>query len=243
MAAARSKLWQLIRDTPNLTWLLLTKRPENIARCYPWARASDGSPLGPPPANVWLGTTVENQATANERVPLLLSVPAVVRFLSVEPMLEAIDFTFGKYNRPGLFWKKCPTCDGSMSVPYEGGGGGKACPTCYPADRGVGAQGWVNSGIDWVICGGESGGRARPFNVEWAKSLRGQCREAGVAFFMKQLGDRPVHELSVRRLGDQGGWYMARETLPWRKESHHGTDLAEFPDALKVQQFPIARAA
>jgi protein gp37 len=77
------RLWALIRVTPNLDWQLLTKRPENIARMLP-ADWSDGWP------NVWLGATVENQRRADERIPILRRLPAVVRFLSCEPLLEPI---------------------------------------------------------------------------------------------------------------------------------------------------------
>jgi protein gp37 len=79
----RADLWALIASTPNLDWLLLTKRPQNIAKMLP-ATWGKGWP------NVWLGTTTENQAEANRRIPHLQSIPAVVRFLSAEPLLEAI---------------------------------------------------------------------------------------------------------------------------------------------------------
>ncbi len=78
----RERLWRLIADTPQLDWLLLTKRPERMAR---WA-AEHGWP-----ANAWAGTSVENQTAAAERVPKLLGVPARVRFLSCEPLLGPVD--------------------------------------------------------------------------------------------------------------------------------------------------------
>lgn len=83
----RARLFVLIDETPNLDWLLLTKRPENIARLMPpyW-----GGKVWP---NVWLGTTVENQHYADERLRHLVNVSAAVRFLSVEPMLGPIEFT------------------------------------------------------------------------------------------------------------------------------------------------------
>ena len=79
----RIRLWKLIDNTPNLDWLLLTKRPQNIARIAPWGANW--------PANVWLGTSVENQALAEKRLPFLLKNPAVVRFLSCEPLLGSVD--------------------------------------------------------------------------------------------------------------------------------------------------------
>lgn len=75
----RIRLWELIDKTPNLDWLLLTKRPQNIERIVPWGKNW--------PSNVWLGTTVENQILAEKRLPFLLSLPATVRFISCEPLL------------------------------------------------------------------------------------------------------------------------------------------------------------
>ena len=79
----RLRLWELIDNTPNLDWLLLTKRPQNIARIAPWGARW--------PANVWLGTSVENQALAEKRLPYLLKNPARVRFLSCEPLLGPLN--------------------------------------------------------------------------------------------------------------------------------------------------------
>jgi len=81
----RARLWALIDATPYLDWLLLTKRPEHVRRLAPWRDHW--------PTNVWLGTTVETQRWATKRVPLLLEQPAVVRFLSCEPLLGSIDLT------------------------------------------------------------------------------------------------------------------------------------------------------
>ena len=81
----REKLWDLISVTPNLDWLLLTKRPELITSLAPWTDHW--------PRNVWLGTTVENQEWADERLPKLVAIPAAVRFISAEPLLGRIDLT------------------------------------------------------------------------------------------------------------------------------------------------------
>lgn len=91
----RTKLWRLIEQTPTLNWLLLTKRPENIVRMSPWPATSAW------PDNVWVGTSAGLQKRAEERIPVLLTVPAVVRFVSAEPLLEPVDL------RPwlhGLSW-------------------------------------------------------------------------------------------------------------------------------------------
>lgn len=79
----RVKLWPLIEQTPWLNWLLLTMRPENILSMTPWGQSW--------PDNVWVGTSVETQRRAEERIPVLLAVPAVVRFLSCEPLLSSLD--------------------------------------------------------------------------------------------------------------------------------------------------------
>ena len=131
--ATRPRLWELIRETPHLDWSILTKRPEHIAAKLPkdWGQ---GWP------NVWLGASVEDQRRAEQRIPELLRVPAVVHFLSVEPLLEPV--TVGRYLGPNE--------------------------------------------ITWVIVGGESGPRFRPMDHAWARALRDECREAGVAFFFKQ---------------------------------------------------------
>lgn len=75
----RERLWPIIEQTPYLDWLMLTKRPENVAHSVPWKRKW--------PGNVWLGTTVETQEYAIERIPLIADLPAAVRFISCEPLL------------------------------------------------------------------------------------------------------------------------------------------------------------
>jgi protein gp37 len=92
----RAKLWDLIGRTPWLDWQLLTKRPENVRWLVPWeAGDPDGPPAGQWPANVWLGVTVEDQARADERIPVLLNLQLHYRipvvFLSCEPLLEAVE--------------------------------------------------------------------------------------------------------------------------------------------------------
>lgn len=79
----RGRLWPIIEATPWLDWLLLTKRPENVLASVPWRQEW--------PKNVWLGTTTENQKLANENIPLIVTIPAAVRFISGEPLLSALD--------------------------------------------------------------------------------------------------------------------------------------------------------
>ncbi len=90
----RSRLWTLIEATPSLDWLLLTKRPELVSKSVPWSTNW--------PKNVWLGTTVENQDLAKERLPVLTSLPAAIRFISAEPLLGPLDIS--EWLRDGLDW-------------------------------------------------------------------------------------------------------------------------------------------
>ncbi len=143
----RERLWRLIEATPALDWLLLTKRPENVREMVDW---DDGWPR-----NVWLGSTVENQAVAVERIPALLATPAAIHFVSCEPLLGPLNIE-----------------------PWMGD----------PAGRRRARAAGVSESIDWVIAGGESGGRARPTDPRWLRGLRQQCRARRVAFHFKQWG-------------------------------------------------------
>ena len=112
------------------------------------------------PRNVWIGTSCENQEMADKRIPELLKIPAKVRFLSLEPLLEEIDLGSGEYH--------CLSGCGSEEKP------------------GFGTQGVIGPKVDWVIVGGESGKKARPCNVAWIRSIVDQCKSAGVPCFVKQ---------------------------------------------------------
>ncbi len=101
--AERERLWALIGATPSLDWQLLTKRPQNVVRLSPWGYDAWS-------VNVWLGTTVEDQKRAEERIPELLKVPAKIRFLSCEPLLSEVDLSRWVWDRltaialPGIHW-------------------------------------------------------------------------------------------------------------------------------------------
>lgn len=159
----REEAFDIMRQTPQFTYLIPTKRTERIAYHLPhdWGQ---GWP------NVWLGASIENQSYANKRTIELLSVPAAVHFWSAEPLLEAV---------------LVPDLSG---LPYK---------------------------LDWIIVGGESGPEHRPFEVEWARTLRDQARKIGAAFFMKQFGGWP---------NKQG-------------------DIQDFPADLRIREFPSSPQA
>ncbi len=118
-----------------------------------------------PLPNLWLGVTAENQEMADKRIPILLQIPAAVRFVSIEPCLGAIDLT-------------------SISKPEQG-----------TVKANVLDRHGRHCGIDWVIVGGESGPGARFCNSDWAMSIVKQCKAAGVACFVKQLHDQKTGKL------------------------------------------------
>lgn len=185
----REDLFMLIAMTPNLDWLLLTKRIGNAAQMMDAAKGkAERDQIHDVQIskwklwqNVWLGATICNQEEADRDIPKLLTLPAAKRFLSIEPMLGPVDLTV-YHNWLGR------------------SKGGMWCPDC--PERGVGIDpaehhdclGEVENaapytGIDWVICGGESGPGARPMHPNWAQSLRDQCDRAQIPFLFKQWGD------------------------------------------------------
>lgn len=159
---ARERLWALIRETPNLDWLLLTKRIGNAKSMLP-ADWGDGYP------NAWLGASIVNQEEADRDIPKLLAVPARVRWLSMEPLLGPVSIN--------PIYRRSPDSDWTYyDYPLDGKGSTKAGQ--YDTPR-----------IDWVVAGGESGPNARPQDIRWPRKIRDQCAEAGVPFLYKQHGE------------------------------------------------------
>ena len=246
-----ARVFAIMRSATRHTFQVLTKRPRRMrewfSRCgngggLGWITHNNTEPEGAylgtgivvgaddrwPLPNVHLGVSVEDQATADERIPLLLQTPAAVRWVSYEPALGPVDFQ--KVCRP-----LCPQCHGAGEVvDSEEGGIIIGCP----CERLV--------GLSWLVIGGESGPGARPCNVEWIRSAVRQCREAGVACFVKQLGSRceypgPKQVLSIH---DPECTYLRLCTdwdgeTSWVKTKHpKGGDPAEWPEDLRVREFP-----
>ncbi len=148
------------------TFLVLTKRPQRMLDWITQNRECLFLPL----LNVWLGVTAENQEQADKRIPILLQVPAAVRFVSVEPMLSHVDLT------------EC--C--------------RLAPPLWDAKRYL-TKDAFNLGLGWVIAGCETGPGARPMELEWARDLRDQCREAGTPYFFKKAtGGGVPDDLMIR---------------------------------------------
>jgi protein gp37 len=357
--AARVRLFELIRTTPHLDWLLLTKRPENwrsvieetLILCQGggpddknYFRDHDGDfPEGDlanwlndwtgdePPDNVWLGTSVENQEAADERIPHLLKCPAAVRFLSCEPLLGPVnlrhwehsdvwkgpaptdrwsDYQWPEWVPPKLrrhiqsFWDEAvygrsprQWVESFVTTPTRSNEGmpafgrrvgvnrsnwitletdpaalkfGRLVP-CWnniaaivfddgSFEMGKGTSfgpGWLSRYLDpdgayrhrlhWVIVGGESGPGARPLDVHWARDIVTQCKAAGVACFVKQLGRRPhddLENLPAWPVGEIGRGFATvelggQDRLAPAMEDDKGGDPSEWPQDLRVREFPV----
>lgn len=220
-------LWRTIRATPFLTWLLLTKRVGNVAKMHP----------GGEYPNVWIGASIVNQKEADRDIPKLLEVPAAKRFVSYEPALGPVDFTR---------WLGKQVCCGNAQ--QVNGGGFDEPPEFECCREGI-------PGVDQVIVGGESSQgkhRARPFDLAWARSTVAQCRAAGVPVFVKQLGSRPIdldrlaaqpHLPGDTIIGEPTAAQLERleyliEKGSVRLHDRAGADPSEWPDDLRLQEFP-----
>jgi len=170
-----------------------------------WKAANRAKPTFPL-LNVWLGVSVEDQATADHRIPLLLQTPAALRFISCEPQLARVDLQ--PWLEPGR-----PTAEG-------------ATPS-----------------LDWVIVGGESGPKARGFDITWARLLVAQClaAESNVACFVKQLGSRP-YDSTAEDWSTDGGQsrVIGTRNAVVPLEDPKGGTMDEWPSSdLRVREFPI----
>ncbi len=194
------KIFAVMALCPQHTFQVLTKRPERMLEylhqavderdMQRWHNAAIEAGIFQPKRtigsfdevewpllNVWLGVSVENQAAADERIPVLLGTPAAVRFISAEPLLGHVDIV-----RFMPHWKcQC----GAVAMPLTDEIT-CSCEKPYEDDWSRSLDGY---GLSWVIVGGESGPGARPMHPDWARSLRDQCAAAKVPFFFKQWGE------------------------------------------------------
>ncbi len=217
-AAGRERLWPLVRRCYHLTWMFLTKRPENIQAMLPEDLRGR--------SNVWVGVTVESPEYL-WRIDRLTEIDCGVRFVSFEPLLEEVSL-----------WRTCEDCDGrghygrvEHGIQYEGQRGQTAaCDVC-------GGRGHIFPEIDWAIIGGESkqqGIEPRKFCIGWADALVVQCRKAYVPVFMKQLGDKAyeVRPHPIKR-GESVNVPVGA--------GYHGEDFEKFPKRLQIRELPTPR--
>lgn len=153
------------------TFIFLTKRPQRMNdEIILWShvRGIDMAKLD----GFWLGVTTENQRTADERIPILLQIPAAKHFVSVEPMLEPVDLTHFFDHRWPLLRLNALT--------------GKYLFDTHAFTEDTEGHKLPETKLDWVIAGPETGPGARPYNIDWVRDLQRQCAAAGVPFFDKK---------------------------------------------------------
>jgi protein gp37 len=210
------RIFDVMQQCPQHTFQILTKRPKRmIEMLFGEIRRNSLLETHGYQPNIWLGVSVENQAAADERIPLLLQTPAAVRFVSYEPALGPVDLA-------GWIGATGGWC---MEHDFDGG-------FCLETQC-------ERNKIDWVICGGESGPKARPMHPDWARSVRDQCVSAGVPYFFKQWGQWvpmlghlegvPVHG---QKFTHPDGTIMGRTGKNAAGRELDGREWSEFP-ALK----------
>jgi len=203
------RIFAVMALTPHHTYQVLTKRAGRMRKYLTTSMqgaaidAADPNGIGGiyynPLPNVWLGVSVEDQATADERIPALLDTPAAIRWVSYEPALGPVDFTrLVAHAKGGL--------DALRPGPQR---------------------------LDWIVMGGESGPDARPFNLHWARNTIADCKAAGVACFVKQLGANPIDPWA-----DTGALVNDREPAQPKFRHSKGGDMAEWPADLRVREMP-----
>lgn len=220
MAAARLRLFFLIANTPNLDWLLLTKRPENIPAMWPHDQFD----------NVWLGTSISTQADADKNIPELIKCRHLASklFVSAEPLLEGIDLARIPIGGAATDNELLNSLAGEEF--YEDPGG-----HFDPVFRRCGS-------VDWVIIGGESGPHARPCHIAWIRSLAEQCRDANVPAFVKQMGAN-IEACDVIDAADYFPGKVRLSTADRPNARVHlqhikGGDPSEWLEELRVRQWP-----
>lgn len=208
----------------------------------------------PPLPNVWLGVSVENQKAADQRIPYLLKCPAAVRFLSIEPLLGPVDLSRITLHRP----KRQPT-ERHVLASMRDWASAQGIPSLIETDDGrgplepigdripyldvldghyineMGLSFSMKERIHWAIIGGESGAGARFCNLDLVRSLIRQCKSAPIPSFVKQLGAKPL--TTVREAS--GGEDPDDDNLDdLDLEDRKGGDWDEWPEDLRVRQFP-----
>lgn len=195
-----ARVFAVMARTPHHTYQVLTKRHgrmRSLLRSGDFRARVDRvspTPLAWPLPNLWLGLSVEDQATADLRIPALLDTPAAVRWVSAEPLLGPVnlrDYVDRWHEDDGgtCDWGHCDHAAVAVrrDFAHEDPRYLSMLPVCE-----------LHRGLDWVVVGGESGPGARPMHPAWARSLRDQCAASGVPYFFKQWGE---HGPDGRRVG------------------------------------------
>ncbi len=222
----RARLVKLWDATPNLDWLVLTKRPENIRRMVHdhWTEKVAGhvsqnegdGRRWKKRENVWLGTSIACQEDADRNIPEILKCRGLAAklFLSIEPLIGPVDLSEWLY---------------TMKMEHDGDGNIQEVP-CRPD-------------INWVIAGGESGPNAWPCNIAWIRDIVRQCKDAGVSCFVKQLGANPVTTIPSMVVGGATNGQGPNGRVPdmtgqLKLSDPKGGDMNEWPEDIRVREIP-----
>jgi protein gp37 len=235
---------------PQHTFMILTKRPERMQEYllaekrstiigqYAFTNAARHD-LGTmekyrngvqwPLPNVWLGVSVEDQKTADERIPILQQTPAAVRWISAEPLLGPLKPTY----------VNCLNCCTISNPILVNSGKDYGCGKCKAVVNRMGAGNrpggfFDERKLDWVVVGGESGPDARPFNTQWARDIIKHCKDADVPVFFKQFGSHPMDVCYER-------FYEGYKRI--RLNDRKGGDWSEWPEDLRVREYPGSEVA
>ena len=200
-------------DCSHHTFQILTKRP---ARMKEFIMEYYGHPLNKGMLfNIWLGVSVEDMVTANERIPHLIETPAGRRFISAEPLLGPIEL-YGFLAPDACRCRRCRHAGSGATFTVSTGGDDydAQCPNCGAAESFLEDL----AGLDWVIVGGESGPGARRMDICWVRKIVEQCKAKGTPVFVKQMGTAWASENRLTQ---------AKGDLP-----------DEWPEDIRVRQFP-----
>lgn len=233
------QVFAVMADSGKHTFQILTKRPRRMMEYmspdnyrYSARKVFDltNGPGGKfdcdiywPLDNVWLGISVEDQKTADERIPLLLQTPAAVRWISAEPLLGPIDLTDIVIPDPRH------AAEDHIDALF--------CDVDPEDDEFGGVT------VNWVVVGGESGPKARPMHPAWVRSIRDQCQSAAVPFFFKQWGEW-ASAAELHRSGVVAGHQL--HSFPWglcnpEMVKIGKTYAGQFLDGCEWQEFPKTR--
>lgn len=203
----------MMQTCNNHTFLVLTKRPKRMAAIIDqWfdAYRSEGLSVEQVLPNVWLGVTAENEATANIRIPVLLSIPAAKHWVSLEPMLGPIDVKPYLYEQAG-FECEAVTDDKAADFDMVFQAKGEE-PIQMPVRM---TNPYTIPALDWVVLGGETGPGARPMHPDWVRKVRDDCVAAGIDYFFKGWGAFTPesdggwkNQYVVSALRDGGHWHV-----------------------------------
>jgi protein gp37 len=222
------RVFEVMNKCPQHIFILLTKRPENAVN-YLISRIGSLSNISKKEdGNTWWGVTAENQEQANKRIPILLQIPATKRIVSIEPMLGPVDLTSLKFGMHKI------DCLGGLTSSWN-----TEFKTNFSTDD--------FGKLDWVICGGETGPKARPMHPDWVRLLRDQCKAAGTPFFFKQWGKYYTHWANMTTWKDEFKMYESYTQFTqklWVKKGDVLVDMdGNYPKTggdMQTAKYPVA---